>query len=129
MPDVREFIDNHGCNHYRRFFNALAAVPAAKVAAVVARMAAGHASGLKGLGDGLAEWRINWGPGIRLYVHQDGGKLIILLAGSDKADQRQTITKARALLVEYRASKAVAGKREAATAKSNEGVGPLREGD
>jgi putative addiction module killer protein len=122
VPQVKEFIDKHGRNHYRQFFDALAAVPAAKVAAVIARLATGHTSGLKGLGGGLAEWRLDWGPGIRIYVHQDGEKLIVLLAGSDKGDQQKAIAMARALVTEYKTEKRVAGKAAAAAPKSKKVV-------
>jgi putative addiction module killer protein len=70
MVLVQEYIAADGRNHYREWFNRLAPLAAAKAAAAVARMAAGNSSGLKGLGSGLAEWRIDWGPGLRLYVHQ-----------------------------------------------------------
>jgi putative addiction module killer protein len=122
VKQVKEFIDNHGRNHYREFFDALAAVPAAKVAAVIARLAAGHTAGLKGLGGGVAEWRLDWGPGIRIYVHQDGEQLIVLLAGSDKSDQQKSIAMARALVAEYKAEKRAAGKKASAATKSKNAV-------
>lgn len=59
MPQVREYIDQNGHNHYRKFFNALGAAAAAKVATVSAHLATGHTSGLKSLGGGLAEWRLD----------------------------------------------------------------------
>lgn len=124
MPEVKEYIDKHGRNHYRQFFDALVAVPAAKVAAVVARLAAGHTGGLKSLGNGLAEWRLDWGPGIRIYVHQDGHRLVILLAGSHKGDQREAIAQARRLVDEYKVEKKAAAKHEGAvtdTSKRSKG--------
>jgi putative addiction module killer protein len=81
---MQEYVDENGHNHYREWFDSVATETATKAAAAVARMAAGSTSGLKGIGPGLAEWRINWGPGIRLYVHQDGKDLIVLMGGSDK---------------------------------------------
>lgn len=105
MPNVTEYIDRNGHNHYRQFFYALPPIPAAKVATVVARLASGHTSGLKSLGGGLAEWRLDWGPGIRVYVHQDGPMLVVLLAGSDKGDQQKTIRQAHDLVAEYKTRK------------------------
>ena len=107
MPDVKEYIDQSGQNHYRQFFNALPPIPAAKVATVVARLASGHTSGLKSLGGGLAEWRLDWGPGIRIYLHQDGPLLVLLMAGSDKGDQQKTIRQAHDLVGEYKVRKKV----------------------
>ena len=87
----------------------LAAPAAAKTASAVARMAAGNTSNLKGISAGLAEWRIDWGPGLRIYVHQDGADLILLLGGSDKSGQASQIKAAAALLAEYKQRKKAAG--------------------
>ncbi|QDE40886.1 type II toxin-antitoxin system RelE/ParE family toxin [Luteibacter pinisoli] len=102
---MQEFVDREGRNHYRQFFESLATAAAVKVAAVSYRLAVGNTSGLKGLGAGLAEWRLDWGPGIRIYVHQDGADLILLMGGSDKGDQQKKIDLARDLVLEYKARK------------------------
>ena len=47
------------------------------------RLEGGNRSGLKPGGEGVSEWRIDWGPGIRIYL-DDGAKLIILLGGGPK---------------------------------------------
>ena len=117
MPRVEEYLAEDGRNHYREWFNRLAAPAAAKAAAAVARMAAGNTSNLKGIGNGLAEWRIDWGPGIRLYVHQDGAEWIILLGGSDKGDQSAEIKAAATLVEEYKRRKKAAVQAENAKAK------------
>ncbi|MBT2119312.1 type II toxin-antitoxin system RelE/ParE family toxin [Dyella sp. LX-66] len=121
MATVRDYIDQSGHNHYRTFFNALSAVAAAKVAAISARLATGNTSGLKSLGAGLAEWRLDWGPGLRIYVHQDGDELILLLGGSDKGDQQQAITQARRLVAEYKMLKKNAGSKAPVAAKARKG--------
>ncbi|WP_325366336.1 hypothetical protein [Dyella sp.] len=75
MPTVREYIAKDGRNHYADWFNRLKPLAAAKIAAIIARMAAGNTSSLKGIANGLVEWRLDWGPGIRIYVHQDSQRL------------------------------------------------------
>jgi putative addiction module killer protein len=112
MPSVEEYLAADGRNHYREWFNGLAAPAAAKAATAVARMAAGNTSNLKGIGQGLAEWKIDWGPGIRIYVHQDGAQLIILVGGSDKSDQAAEIKAAATLVEEYKQRKKVAAQAE-----------------
>jgi len=122
MPHVEEYLAADGRNHYQEWFNRLPAPAAAKAASAVARMAVGNTSNLKGIGPGLAEWRIDWGPGIRIYVHQDGVQLIVLVGGSDKGDQAAEIKAAAVLVEEYKQrKKAVA---LAATEKARKAVAP-----
>jgi hypothetical protein len=49
-------------------------------------------------------YRIDWGPGYRLYITQDGVQLIILIVGGTKKRQER----ASALLDEYRGREAKA---------------------
>ena len=46
--------------------------------------------------------RIDWGAGFRIYLHQDGDDLVVLLGGGTKKRQQMDIAKARELLKEYR---------------------------
>lgn len=65
----------------------------------------GKPSNLKWIGT-IGEYRIDWGPGYRLYLGPDGEALIILLAGGTKRRQQVDIEKAKALFAEYKARKA-----------------------
>lgn len=47
--------------------------------------------------DGLIEFRIDYGPGYRLYAVRQGDVLIILLCGGDKSSQDRDIKQARKL--------------------------------
>lgn len=47
--------------------------------------------------DGLIEFRIDHGPGYRLYAVRKGDVLIILLCGGDKSSQDRDIRQARKL--------------------------------
>ncbi|MEQ1672315.1 MAG: type II toxin-antitoxin system RelE/ParE family toxin, partial [Hyphomicrobium sp.] len=58
------------------------------------------------IGGGLGEYRIDWGPGYRLYLMRDGDELIILFAGGTKRRQQADIKGARLLQGEYKARKA-----------------------
>lgn len=45
--------------------------------------------------------RVHYGPGYRILYALIGGKMILLLAGSTKKDQKKAIDKARAYLQDY----------------------------
>ena len=77
-------------------------VPLQKAPEQLIRSSERHLSSLKGLGGGLLECRLHFGPGYRIYLGRDGDALVILLAGGTKARQRQDIEKARGLWREYR---------------------------
>ena len=50
----------------------LDAAAAAKVSVALARLEQGAMSSVKGVGDGVLEFRIDWGPGYRVYFGRDG---------------------------------------------------------
>ncbi|HJY47142.1 MAG TPA: hypothetical protein VJ349_00625 [Stellaceae bacterium] len=54
----------------------------------------------------IGEYRIDWGPGYRIYMAKDGNALIILFGGGTKRSQRADIRRAEGLFAEYKARKA-----------------------
>jgi len=64
---VEEYIEGSGSCPYRLWFDRLPPSHAAKVAVAVQRLTLGNTSGIKWFG-GLGELRIDWGPGIRVYL-------------------------------------------------------------
>ena len=103
---VEEYLTEKGKNHYREWFEGLSVEYAAKVAAARARMMAGSLGNVKPIDGTLKEYRIDWGPGIRIYIVQDGNRLIVLLGGGTKSGQKADIRQARILRDEYDARKA-----------------------
>lgn len=75
------------------------------------RMEMGNTSSVKWFG-GIGEYRIDWGPGYRIYLMRDGQTLIVLFTGGTKACQRDDIKRAVQLKDAYRARKARAKKRD-----------------
>jgi len=53
----------------------------------------------------VAELKVDFGLGYRIYFGQDGDTLIILLAGGTKKRQSEDIMTAKARLAEYKARK------------------------
>ena len=105
MIEVREYIDSAGSSPYGKWFAALNAAAAAKVAIAVTRLAQGNFSQVKGVGAGIYEHRIDFGPGYRVYFGKDGDLLVILLGGGTKKRQRADIETARAGWQDYKRRK------------------------
>jgi putative addiction module killer protein len=61
------------------------------------RLSLGNPGDVKGVGDGVSELRIDFGPGYRVYFVQRGELLIVLLAGGDKSTQNKDISAAKTL--------------------------------
>ena len=68
-------------------------------------MEMGNLSNAKSVGGGVLEYRIDFGPGYRIYFGRDGNALIVLLGGGTKTRQQRDIGEAVALWREYRRSK------------------------
>ena len=97
---VREYIREDGSIPFKRWFDRLNYRAAAKVSVALARIEQGNTSNIKWF-SGLGEYIIDWGPGYRIYLLQDGDDLIVLLGGGTKKRQQKDIDKARELLREY----------------------------
>ena len=102
---VQEYLVEDGSSPYKKWFDALAAEPAAKVTTAKARMERGLTSAIKWF-DGIGEYKIDWGPGYRIYLAKDGDQLIILFGGGTKSRQDADITEAKRLHSEYKDRKA-----------------------
>jgi putative addiction module killer protein len=103
--EVREYVAADGSSPYAKWFNRLNAQAAAKVAIAIARMAQGNLSNAKSVGGGLQEYRIDFGPGYRIYFGRDGERLLILLGGGTKKRQQEDIRNAQRLWANYRQRK------------------------
>jgi len=84
MIEIREYLDAKGYSAYAKWFDRLNARAAAKVVIAVTRMGHGNLSNSKGVGAGVHECRIDFGPGYRVYFGKDGDRLVILLGGGTK---------------------------------------------
>jgi putative addiction module killer protein len=105
MIDVREYNDRDGRSPYGAWFDRLNAQAAAKVVTVLTRLMNGNFSNVKGVGSGVFECRIDFGPGYRVYFGKDGERLVILLGGGTKKRQQQDIETALARWQDYKRRK------------------------
>ncbi len=105
MIELREYLDEAGRSPFARWFNKLDTRAAAKVATALMRIAQGNLSNVKGVGGGVYEYRLDHGPGYRIYFGKDGDKLVILLAGGTKKRQQSDIEAAQAYWADYKRRK------------------------
>ena len=94
MLTILEFLDERGASPFAKWFASLDATAAAKVTTAVRRLELGNFSNVKGVGGGVFEYRIDFGPGDRVYFGKDGEALVILLAGGTKKRQDRDIAAA-----------------------------------
>jgi putative addiction module killer protein len=105
MPDVRYYVTMDGKQPFAEWFADVEAVARAKITRALLRLEQGNFSNVKSLGEGVFEYRIDFGPGYRVYFGQDGPRLVILLTGGTKKRQQGDIDAARAFWRDYKARK------------------------
>ena len=105
MIEVREYLDAEGKSPYAKWFDRLNVAAAVKVTTAVHRMEQGNFSNVKGVGAGVYEFKIDFGPGYRIYFGKDSDRLVILLAGGTKKRQDADIAAAKAIWRDYKRRK------------------------
>ena len=79
----------------------------------------GNTSAIKWF-EGIGEYRIDWGPGYRIYLAKDGESLIVLFGGGTKKNQRSDIERAIALHLEYKERKKTEASRDLSKGKKTD---------
>jgi putative addiction module killer protein len=74
----------------------------ARILARITRVRQGNLGDCKGLGEGVSELRVDYGPGYRVFLGQKGRTLVILLCGGDKRTQEKDIQRARRYWQDYK---------------------------
>ncbi|MCX6628875.1 MAG: type II toxin-antitoxin system RelE/ParE family toxin [Candidatus Solibacter sp.] len=105
MFELRGYIDGDGNRPFAGWLEELDASAAAKVTIALTRMAQGNFSKVKGVGAGVCEHRIDFGPGYRIYFGKDGELLVILLGGGTKKRQSRDIQAAQECWADYKRRK------------------------
>jgi putative addiction module killer protein len=105
---IKELLVNDGASPFGEWFSGLDGVAAAKVQVAVARMEQGNLSNVQWF-RGIGEYRIDWGPGFRIYLAKDGVRIILLLGGGTKKRQQRDIDLAVERWEDYKRRKADKG--------------------
>ena len=66
------------------------------------RLALGNPGDVRPVGEGISEMRIDYGPGYRVYFCHQGGALIVLLCGGNKATQAADIGNAKVIAARWK---------------------------
>ena len=103
--DVLQYVRKDGTIPFEEWFDSLDPGAAAKVTGAMVRLGQGNFSAVKGVGSGVFEYRIDAGPGYRIYFGKDGAALVVLLAGGPKRRQDRDIANAHARWTDYKLRK------------------------
>ena len=101
---VVELLLEDGSSPYADWFATLDPVAAANITVAKVRIAQGNLSNVDWF-LGIGEYKIDWGPGYRVYLARDGKTVIVLLGGGTKKRQQKDIDRAVKLLESYKRRK------------------------
>lgn len=105
MCELRGYVEENGDKRFAQWLEGLDAPAAAKVTIALARMERENFSNVKGVGSGVFEYKIDFGPGYRIYFGKDGGNLVILIGGGTKKRQQHDIAEALKSRASYKRRK------------------------
>ncbi len=100
--ELRYYVTGDGKSPFETWLDDLEAAAAAKVSVALVRLGQGNASNTKTVGAGVQEYRIDWGPGYRVYFGRDADTLVILLTGGTKQRQPRDIARAKEFWADYK---------------------------
>jgi putative addiction module killer protein len=104
--EIRSYVDDRDRAPFEEWLADLDRHAEAKIAVALSRLSSGNISNVKAVGEGVAEYRLDWGPGYRIHFGQDGSRLIILVCGGTKVRQDRDIATAKARWADYKMRKA-----------------------
>lgn len=105
MIEIRAYIDEQGNKRFANWFAKLDTNAAVRVTTALTRIEQGNLSNVKGVGAGVSEYKIDFGPGYRIYFGKDGDRLVILIGGGSKTRQSKDIAAAQECWADYKRRK------------------------
>ncbi len=105
MLEARYYVLGDGRSPFAEWFADLDVTARAKVTVAIARIEQGNLSRVKSVGGGVLEYKIDFGPGYRVYFGRDGDVLVVLLTGGTKKRQQSDIKTASAYWQDYKRTK------------------------
>ena len=105
MVEILEYVRRDGRSLFGKWFDRLNSEAARRITLAIYRLGLGNFSSVKGVGSGVYECRIDFGPGYRIYFGKDGDTIVILLHGGTKQRQQDDITLAAEYWSDYKQQK------------------------
>jgi len=103
--EIREYLRSDGECPFRNWLRSLKDVNArARIRIRINRIRLANFGDCKAVGSGVSEFRIDYGPGYRVYFGRVGEKLVLLLCGGSKKNQEKDIKLAKEYWFDYKRS-------------------------
>lgn len=100
--EIQNYLTGEGRSPYEEWLDSMRDTKARdKIDNRLRRVKLGNLGDYAGVGQGVLELRINYGPGYRVYFGQVGTTIVLLLCGGDKSTQAQDIRKAQEYWRDY----------------------------
>jgi len=99
---LEKYVTDRGDCPFDDWFASLDAQTRARINARLTRLRLGNFGDFKGVGAGVYELRLFFGPGYRVYYGLAGKQVVLLLAGGTKKQQDKDIRTAQQFWTKYR---------------------------
>ncbi|PKP77222.1 MAG: addiction module protein [Alphaproteobacteria bacterium HGW-Alphaproteobacteria-3] len=103
--EILEYVDDSDRSPFGIWYATLDAHAASRTTKALVQLSHGNTSNVKGVGSGVLELKVDFGPGYRVYFGKDGERIVILLAGGTKKRQQHDIEMAQLRWATYKARK------------------------
>jgi len=104
--EIREYLKSGSKCPFRDWLKSPKDVNArAKIRVRINRIRLGNFGDCKSVGSGVSDFRIDFGPGYRVYFGRVGEKLVLLLCGGSKKNQEKDIRLAKKYWNDYKRRK------------------------
>ena len=101
--ELQIYVTEDGQTPFSEWLGSLCDIKArAKIRVRLDRVSLGNLGDCRGVGEGVQELRVDYGPGYRVYFGQVGSTIVLLLCGGDKSTQTKDIEQAKCYWNEYR---------------------------
>lgn len=103
--EIQNYLTADGRSPFQEWLDSLRNLNAkVKIEKRLERVALGNLGDYRSVGAGVYEFKLDYGPGYRVYFGQIGSTIVLLLCGGDKSTQKQDILEAREYWRDYEGS-------------------------